>query len=75
MLSNKLGPKSLSQCTDCMHLCLKKLLGVWFGFVSVFLRDEEKEGKCSFVVLSDDNQVLFSSHFFSGHTDLTPGLQ
>lgn len=54
--------------TGVYHWCFVLLVGV-------FLRDEEKEGKCSFVVLSDDNQVLFSSHFFSGHTDLTPGLQ
>lgn len=47
----------------------------FFGFLGFFLRDEEKECKCSFVVLSDDNQVLFSSHYFSDHTDLTPGLQ
>lgn len=40
-----------------------------------FLRDGEKEGKCSIVVLSADNQVLFSPHIVSGHINLTPGLQ
>lgn len=35
-----------------------------------FLRDGEKDGKCSIVFLSADNQVLFSSHFVSGHVDL-----
>lgn len=40
-----------------------------------FLRGGEKEGKCSIVFLSADNQVLFSPHFVSGHVDLTPGLQ
>lgn len=35
------------------------------------LGDGEKKGKCSFVILSVDNQVPLSSHFISGHIVVT----